>query len=512
MSRFVRHSLSAVCLFMAGSFCLGVAQAQDPDSNPPKDFEKEENGSFQKARNAWFYNQRAYPHPTVPAGARLKGYQQVQAQVAAQQAAFSRGKAAGDVGNWQLAGPSTMNGAWGINSGRITAIAVDPTNNQIVYAGAAQGGIWKTTNGGGTWTPLTDTQASLAVGSIALDPQNHLTIYVGTGEENNAIDSYYGEGILKSTDGGNTWTNYPGPFAGGGGGGARIGGMAVQPNNSSVVLAAAGCCAPGNSGVYRSNNGGQTWTQVLNASGASAYNVVFDPNTPATAYASLDGQGVYKSINDGVTWTASNGSGGSALPLSGNGRFALIMDPNVSTTLWVAIASNANNNLAGLYRTTNGGDSWTNLPNTPQFCGGQCWYDMAMAVQPGNSNVIFAGGQANYAPPSGGSVVQSLDGGNTWNNYSNLHPDTHALAFTPDGSIFYVATTAACGAPRRSPAPTSIGRISMPGWLRNSSIRACRLIRSTTPSRSAARRIIPWKGIPARPIGQAWPAGTAARR
>ena len=161
-----------------------------------------------------------------------------------------------------------MNGAWGINSGRITAVAVDPTNNQIVYAGAAQGGIWKTTNGGGAWTPLTDTQASLAVGSIALDPQNPLTIYVGTGEENNAIDSYYGEGILKSTDGGNTWTNYPGPFAGGGGGGARIGGIAVQPNNSSVVLAAAGCCAPGPSGVYRSKDGGQTWTQVLNASGA----------------------------------------------------------------------------------------------------------------------------------------------------------------------------------------------------------------------------------------------------
>src|SRR5579871_2619270 len=256
MSRFVRPSLSAICLFLMGLAGLAVVQAQDPDTNPPKDFEKEEDGSFQKARNAWFYNQRAYPHPTVPPGARLEGYRQVQAQVAAQQAAISRAKNAGDVGSWQLVGPSTMNGAWGINSGRITAIAVDPTNSQIVYAGAAQGGIWKTTNGGGTWTPLTDTQASLSVGSITLDPQNHLTIYVGTGEENNAIDSYYGEGILKSTDGGNTWTNYPGPFAGGGGGGARIGGIAVQPNNSSVVLAAAGCCARGPSGVYRSVDGG----------------------------------------------------------------------------------------------------------------------------------------------------------------------------------------------------------------------------------------------------------------
>ena len=77
------------------------------------------------------------------------------------------------------------------------------------------------------------------------------------------------------------------------------------------------------------------------------------------------------------------------------------------------------------------------MPSTPQFCGGQCWYDLALAVQPGNSNVIFAGGQANYAPPSGGTVVQSLDGGINWNNYSNLHPDTHAFAFSADGTILY---------------------------------------------------------------------------
>jgi photosystem II stability/assembly factor-like uncharacterized protein len=432
MHRVVRHSLYALCLAWSCIFLVALVQAQDQPKEPPKDFEQDEEG-FQKAREAWFYGQRAYPHKTVPPGARLKAWQQMQVRLAAEQAARSRGNAS-DVGSWQLIGPATMNGYWGPNSGRVSAVAVDPANNQIVYAGAAQGGIWKTTNGGAAWTPLTDTQASLATGSIAIDPQNHLTIYVGTGEENNSGDSYYGEGILKSTDGGNTWTNIPGQFAGGGGGGARIGGLAVQPNNSSVVLAAVGCCAPGPSGVYRSADAGQTWTQVLNVNYSQAYNVIFDPNTPTTAYASINGDSVYKSTDGGNTWTAANGSGATALPLSGSGRVALAMDPNATTTLWAAIASNTHNDLAGLFKTTDGGNTWTNLPNTPDFCEGQCWYDLALAVQPGNSNVIFAGGAQN----SSGSVVQSLDGGNTWTIYANIHPDAHAFVFTPDGSILYV--------------------------------------------------------------------------
>jgi photosystem II stability/assembly factor-like uncharacterized protein len=440
MRRFVRHALYAVCLVWAGVSLLAVAQAQDQQRDPPKDFEEDGNGSFQKARMAWFYDQRAYPHATVPAGARMKAWQQMLVRLAAEQAARSRGKNDSDVGSWQLIGPATMNGYWGPNSGRVSAVAVDPTNNLIVYAGAAQGGVWKTTNGGATWTALTDTQASLAIGSIAIDPRNHLTIYVGTGEENNSGDSYYGAGILKSTDGGNTWTQYCGPFCGPvgpsgyWGGGARIGGLAVQPNNSSVVLAAVGCCATGPSGVYRSADAGQTWTQTLNVNGSQAYNVIFDPHTPATAYASVDAGGVYKSTDGGNTWVAVNGSGAAALPLSGNGRFALAMDPNTTTTLWAAVASNTNNNLAGLFKTTDAGNTWTNLPNTPDFCVGQCWYDLVVAVQPGNSNVIFAGGAQSCC----GSVVQSVDGGNTWTIYSNIHPDAHAFVFTPDGSILYV--------------------------------------------------------------------------
>ena len=108
-----------------------------------------------------------------------------------------------EVGSWTPIGPQpTSAGTNFVTSGRVNSIAIDPRNNNIVYAGAAEGGVWKSTDGGATWKPLTDAQPSMANGAIALDPSNPDTVYVGTGEENFAIDSYYGAGILKSTDAG----------------------------------------------------------------------------------------------------------------------------------------------------------------------------------------------------------------------------------------------------------------------------------------------------------------------
>jgi photosystem II stability/assembly factor-like uncharacterized protein len=442
------------CLFLAAIPCTGLAQVQEQvaqrdtvqgskdneneKTRAPKDFEKGEGGSFMRKRNAWEYNQRAYPDKRIPAGARLNALKQLDAKLAKENDERSRSdKSHPDTGipAWTLIGPEPEeNGFWGPNSGRIAAVAVDPTDTNIVYAGAAQGGVWKTTDGGNTWAPLTDQQASLATGSLALDPQNHLTLYVGTGEENNSGDSYYGAGILKTTDGGNTWAQIPGPFAGGGGGGSRIGGIAVHPTNSNVVLAAVGCCAA-NSGVYRSTNAGATWTQVLNVSGSQAYNVIFDPTNGNNAYASIDDHGMYRSADGGNTWAAANGSGSSTLPTGGNtGRVALAMDPNATTTLYAGITNNNTSGLVGVYKTTNGGNVWTQLTTAPDYCGSQCWYDNVIAVMPGNSNVIYAGGDG------GTPVTSSNDGGNTWRNHNNIgiHPDLHALVFTPDGTKLYI--------------------------------------------------------------------------
>lgn len=444
MVRALRLLAPFFCLVFLASSSARFAQAQENDAHSPlakgpKDFEKGEGGSFMRKRMDWEYQQRAYPHKHIPSGARLNALKQLDRKLAQEADAHShKGKTTANSQNtpaWTMIGPQPQTNVWwGPNSGRVAAVAVDPTNTNVVYAGAAQGGVWKTTDGGVTWNPLTDTQASLATGSLALDPQNHLTLYVGTGEENNSGDSYYGAGILKSTDGGNTWTNIPGPFAGGSGGGARIGGIAVSPTNSNVVLAAAGCCPPNGWGVYRSADAGNSWTQVLNLN-SQAYNVIFDPNNSNLAYASIDANGVYKSSDGGNTWVAANGSGSSLLPTgSGLGRVALAMDPNVTTTLYAGVVNNSANVLQGLYKTTDGGNTWTQLANAPNYCGGQCWYDNVIAVMPGNSNVIYAGGDG------GTPVTVSLDGGNTWTNLNSLgiHPDLHQLVFTPNGQKLYL--------------------------------------------------------------------------
>jgi photosystem II stability/assembly factor-like uncharacterized protein len=459
MARRIRVTLTLLAgLTLNLLVCPGV-RAQDPPTqqdsakskeNFEKDFEKGDEGTFIRKRMAWFHDQRAYPHKHIPAGAHMKALQQLNAKLATEAAARAHGLPGGPnppsqppSGGliWQELGPQPADTFGLVNSGRVAAVAVDPTNNDVVYAGAAQGGVWKTPDGGNTWTPLTDTQASLAIGSITIDPENHLTIYVGTGEPNNSGDSYYGAGILKSTDGGNTWTQYPGPFVGGSGGGSRIGGLAVDPTNSSIVLAAVGYGGPQNWGVFRSTDGGQTWTNVLfNSSQSQAYNVIFDP-TGTIAYASLDISGVYKSTDGGVTWSTDNGTGSHILPTGSNTeRVALAMDPNTSTTLYAGIANTPFNGgsgtLYGLYKTTDGGTNWTKLTSAPDYCTSQCWYDNVIAVAPGNSNVAFIGG-AGW----GSQIFQSLNAGSTWTVAppdGSIHPDLHALAFTPDGTILYV--------------------------------------------------------------------------
>ena len=397
----------------------------------PRSEESDRGGRDDPAkRTEWFQAQRAYPLDHIPAGARLRSIEQLKAKLQSDPPGALAGL------SWTLLGPEPTNAGFSYptTSGRVTALAVDPDNPSHVYLGAAEGGIWETTNGGVSWTPLTDTQPSLATGSIALAPSNPDIIYVGTGEEDFSTDSYYGAGILKSTNGGDTWTSIPGPFASGR---MYVGSLAVHPTNSNIVLAGT------NTGLFRSTDGGNTWTQVL--SGAACTGAIFNPANGNTAYAALGSiwgntnNGVYLSSNSGQTWTLDGGSGSQALPTLHVGRIALAISPSSPSTLFASIGNSSNSNLLGLYQTTNGGSTWTQLTTTPNYCAPQCWYDNVVAVDPTNPNVIFAGGSEEN-----GTLLQSLNAGKTWTdvtvggNLVELHEDHHALAFSANGATLYV--------------------------------------------------------------------------
>jgi photosystem II stability/assembly factor-like uncharacterized protein len=333
---------------------------------------------------------------------------------------------------WQLIGPQPIDTSEGHVSGRVTAIAVDPTNPSVAYLGAAEGGVWKTTDAGQHWTPLTDNQPSLAIGSIAIAPSNPSVIYVGTGEANSSADTYFGVGILKSSDGGSTWASIPGAFVG-----ARIGAIAVNPQNSNVVLiAVSGAASISDDGVQLSTDGGLTWTPVLTGSGSTA--VAFDPTNGTVAFAVLSSSlgggpnGLFKSTDGGQTWTADAGQGGNVLPTSTPwGLTSLAISPSSPSTMYLEPGISD-----AVYKTVDGGANWTSLSIASNYCT-LCFYANVLGVDPIDPNVVFAGA---------GDLYRSTDGGTTWAsirlgaNSVHVHPDMHALAFSADASTLYVGS------------------------------------------------------------------------
>src|SRR5579862_8404512 len=329
-------------------------------------------GEIVRNREEWFYRQRAYPNARIPDGARLKALGELKHMLAGQ--SQSRAPRIPLIssplpGQWVQIGPQPA-GFWdppsvGGSSGRATAVLVDPRNSSVVYLGTAGGGVWKTSDGGQTWTPLTDTQPSLAIGSLAFDPSNPDVVYAGTGEMNGSLDSYYGAGILKSTDAGATWQALANSTPAGHGGIAAI---AVHPTNSSIILQA------GSWGLLRTTDGASTWTTVNQGIGMA---VLFDPTNGNNSFAAMGApygdsrNGVYTSTDAGQTWTKVLGSGTSELASTPLGRIALALDPTNSKTLYAAIANpegSPQGDELGVFKTTNAGQTWTQLTNPPECC------------------------------------------------------------------------------------------------------------------------------------------------
>jgi len=403
--------------FLLAGLALAAVLAQDLTIAPRRRVKERPD-----AREQYFMESRRTPDGRAGGPQRLQALSRLEA---IRRAPFAKAPAGRRLAGtaWTLIGPQP---AGGVNSGRVPAMVVDPRNADVVYIGAADGGIWKTVDGGGSWKPLTDNEASMASGALVLDPLNPDIVYAGTGEQSFSGDSYYGAGILKSTDGGATWVNHVGPFLR-----TMIGGLAIHPTRTNVLLA-----ATSRSGLYRSTDAGENWTLVLTAGvNSRSSSVIFSPDG-AVAYASLQDSGarngVYKSVDAGETWTLVNGTAPSAITNTNTGRIEMAMAPSQPDTLYVAVASTEtgrSGTLSGVYKTVDGGARWTKLA-VADICAPQCWYNLVLAVHPTDPENVWFGGLRH---------LRSLDGGATWAALGTVyHVDQHQISFSKDGGRVYI--------------------------------------------------------------------------
>jgi photosystem II stability/assembly factor-like uncharacterized protein len=322
---------------------------------------------------------------------------------------------------WTFLGPQPISSEyWSYRQnagGRVVSIAPHPTNSNICYIASASGGIWKTINGGTTWTPLTDTLSTLNHGTVILNPANPNQVYIGTGEYQSGST---GDGIFTSPDGGATWSR----IATSSQVGTMSSGLAIHPTNSQILH------ATGNSGYHRTTNGGGTWTTVI--SGACSA-LELHPTNSNTLYVAHSGVGIKRSTNGGTSFTTLT----SGLPAAGT-YSRIVMDISKSNPLILYAAFLSGSNSVGLYKTVNGGDTWTQITDAPNFCYPQCTYDAYVAVNPTNPDTVYLGGvDPRYAIAG---VTRTTNGGTTWQEVSTtgvgLHPDHHALVWGAGNTVW----------------------------------------------------------------------------
>ncbi|HHB78144.1 MAG TPA: exo-alpha-sialidase, partial [Saprospiraceae bacterium] len=367
-----------------------------------------------------FFIQRSYPDKHFSVRAYQEALQKVQLdQLSESPTRFD--------GTWTVQGPGNL-------GARINTIAAVP-NSSTVYVGFANGGVWKTLDGGGSWFPIFDDRLFLTVGDIAIDPNDTSTIYVGTGDPN--ITSYpaMGNGVFKSTDGGQSWS-YLGLSET-----AITSKIIINPNNSNqIFVATMGLPFERNPdrGLYRSDDGGQTWQKVLYLSNqAGVIDLVMDPDHPNVLYASgwdriRNNQEsivygphakIFKSTDGGNNWaTLTNG-----LPQNISCRIGLTIcesQPNILYALYVG----TDFQVSGIYKSTDGGVNWTakGLAGLENALGGFGWYFGQIRVDPDDPDLLYVLGGYNW---------RSTDGGNSWQTFYAHpgHPDKHDLIFYENG-------------------------------------------------------------------------------
>ncbi len=324
-------------------------------------------------------------------------------------------------------------------SGRVNDIENHPTNARIIYIGAAGGGVWKSGDGGATFAPIFDGHAQ-SIGVVKLDPKNpDEVIWVGTGETWTRNSVSVGNGLFKSTDGGNNWKEIPG-FENS----ERISSIAINPNNTDEVYVGVLGALWSDSedrGIYKTTDGGKTWNKVLYTGPSTGVSdILIDPKNPNILLASMwefrrtawgfnsggENSAIYKSIDGGKTWNKLTKD----LPTGKLGRIGIAMAPSDSKIIY-AVIETGQKETNGLWKSSDGGDSWEHL-NSDFGLTVRPFYFSRITVDPKNPDIIAKGGLT-------GSI--SRDGGKTFKNLGNMHSDIHDIVFDINNSdIIYSGT------------------------------------------------------------------------
>ncbi len=327
---------------------------------------------------------------------------------------------------WRMIGP--------FRAGKVNAVAGVPGNSSVYYFGADGGGVWKTTDDGNVWKPIFDDQPIASIGALALAPSNPNIIYVGSGVNGVYSDIAYGNGMYKSTDGGETWQHIGLEDT------RHIARILIDPRNPDIVLVAALGHSFGpneDRGVFRSTDGGKAWKKVLYKDGVTgAVDLCFEPGNSRAVYATLwqgirkpgqkgtsfgPGSGLYKSTDAGATWTQIIGHG---LPSGEWGRSGVAVAAGMHGRR-VFLIVEANEKSGGLYRSDDAGATWQRATEDHRIKG--YWYMSEISADPQNPDVLYVPLQSLYRSADGGRTFTAIKGAPGGDDY-------HAVWIDPTNS------------------------------------------------------------------------------
>lgn len=325
---------------------------------------------------------------------------------------------------WRSIGPS-------VTGGRISDFAVDESNPARFFVGTASGGLWKTTSGGQRWEPVFDEQPNASIGAVSLAPSNPNLVWVGTGEPQNRQSSPYGAGVFKSVDGGRTWEHKGLTET------RHVGAVVIHPTDPDIVyIAAVGHLWGPNPerGVYRSEDGGDTWEKVLYIDeNTGAIDLAMDPGDPRTLFAATyqrrrtgfgfsadgDGSGIWRTLDGGDSWTQLS----EGLPSGYRGRIGLDVYRRDGNRVY-AIIEGKDAQARGIYRSLDRGDHWERVSGTNP----RAMYFSMIRIDPNDPERVYIGGVQFGISDDGGRTFRDGDGA------EGIHVDHHALWIDPANS------------------------------------------------------------------------------